>query len=293
MKKIPKMVSLELLASFVNFLIDRRSFKKSWVYQALQFIMGTSPRITALKDLQCELRQYLTPLVSLPIEPDRDSSNAYKRIRAPLERLLVKINEVGLTPSWFASYGVYRFPRALKVESRGKIKYYDVKNSALKRLGQGHRILLLQNTKWIIEMNFRAADLTGQFYGCIISALEDGSLRRLKICPVCKKFFVAKILPKVFCNKSCTRSFYDKKGTSRVQKSRRKKRYSEEKEIRSILSQMTSKNKEQWMEESYGQFDDIITGKKRVDSLTPRERRDFLESYKPEPKADRNIPAFR
>lgn len=148
MKKIPNMVSLDLLASFVNIPTDRRSYKKTGLYQALQFIMQRSLRITALKNLQCELRQYLTPLLSRPVELDRGSGSAYKRLQDPLEKLVRRINEVGLTPDWWVSDGVYLFPRALKVEVEGKeTKYYDVKNSSRKRLGQDHRILILHNTK--------------------------------------------------------------------------------------------------------------------------------------------------
>lgn len=163
-----------------------------------------------------------------------------------LERLLAKINRLNLRFRWYEESGrhehvVYE-PDPTKPFSK-ETGYPQPKpgterkkpNPALRLLGPERKILALQGEKFIVARHFSNAEsLRELLYGIIAESLENGTFARLRMCPECKKLFLAANLKRQFCKNRCKDNFHNK---SRLEcgyfsERRRKKRVEREQEQR-------------------------------------------------------------
>lgn len=130
-------------------------------------------------EIQDEIRTLLTPVVS-PVSPSH-----VDQCGRSLETLVRRINRLDFKFRWES------FP-AGHLRHRGKVL----------KVGQ---------TSWVVEERLAVADPSGRdIYADIASFLVSGEFSRLRLCPYCQKFFVAKQLRQKFCTHRCKDKFHNK-----------------------------------------------------------------------------------
>jgi len=68
---------------------------------------------------------------------------------------------------------------------------------------------------WNFKPGYNARDI---WYVGLAERLEDGDLHRLRLCPVCHKYFAAKDERQRFCNKPCKRKYDNRDAKFRVKR---------------------------------------------------------------------------
>jgi len=143
--------------------------------------------------------EWFQDLVLRDLLPVIESGQGPQNLQSAIFKLLSAINEKKLQPRWVIT------PAAIK-----------------KRLRYGERVIRLQNTRWVLSKVSFASDKFDAMYLDIISSLECGEFGKLRRCPECRAFFLAKNFKSKFCSPDCY-ARNDRKGAlNRVKNSRRK-----------------------------------------------------------------------
>jgi hypothetical protein len=129
------------------------------------------------------------------IEPGQDPQN----LQSALFKLISAINEKKLQPRWVIT------PAAIK-----------------KRWRPGERVIRIQNTRWVLSKVSFASDNFDAMYLDIISSLERGEFGKIRRCPECRIFFLAKNFTRKFCSPECYAQNDRKRALNRVKNSRKK-----------------------------------------------------------------------
>ena len=118
------------------------------------------------------------------------------------------------------------------VTAAGLLVRSQVPNPERVFLKGGSQLLRWHNGEFIITLQGVANkedNTRARLYSCIAQGLLSGTLPRIRRCPQCQVFFIAKEERQKFCKPSCGREFHDKgrdgddkvtRGTLRVKNSR-------------------------------------------------------------------------
>lgn len=94
---------------------------------------------------------------------------------------------------------------------------------ALNNLRFGERVLRIQGTRWIVSKVALAAGPREAIFLDVISSMENGDLGRLRRCPICEKFFIAKDFRQELCGSiQCKKS--RNRDTARIRVGRKRLR---------------------------------------------------------------------
>lgn len=97
---------------------------------------------------------------------------------------------------------------------------------SMRLLGPERKVLKLTGKKFIVCRQLSTFESFRElFYGAIVESLENGAFSRLRLCPTCKKFFLADVRTRFCPGTRCKDDFHSKTANERVKKFRlRKKR---------------------------------------------------------------------
>ena len=164
--------------------------------------------------LHDELMQDLRPLVE---------GKKTSEIKRDLDRLVEKINELGIKPYW----DTWPATKSLGGEFPS--------NPAYEKLGVGQRVLKFGKDKWIVTMNINLGDAPrGYFYGAIITAFQSGSFNYFKRCQWkdCRKFFLTPDLKRdTYCTPECGKAYDRADAAKRVKRKRKKDKRTAERQL--------------------------------------------------------------
>ncbi len=220
--------SLAVLADFLNFNFetgDPNELTNKSLYHTVEFMnwnLNSKEGIEEGKQLQSEILDDLIPIIPPAM------SNYPKESYELIDRLIHKINGMGLIPEWGLEPVGYRWvqvgdPEAAEFDlepidsSEAEDIYRD--------LGPGQRVLGLLGYKWVVNTKVslrNAPSLRHSLYWNIIDALENGELVWLRRCLNCWKFFVAEDLRQKYCTPECTKAADNEAAKKRVRKWRKK-----------------------------------------------------------------------
>lgn len=139
-----------------------------------------------MHNLQLEIRSMLLPLIQ-----------GETIDHAQLDRVLARINALCLITQW------QRFTSPIK---------------------PGQSKLRLHKERFFVTSYYYTRDLRQKLFSIIAATLEKNEFPRLKRCPVCSKFFVAKDPRGVFCSPKCKAMHDNKTGKDRVRRCRERKK---------------------------------------------------------------------
>ncbi|MBI3001862.1 MAG: hypothetical protein HYY46_25885 [Deltaproteobacteria bacterium] len=213
-----RLSDLELLAHFLNF--DFRSGNVRELTKVFQSSLAFAKFPTKLKgrQIQQKLRRDLLPVLDPP--DDLGLVDAY----GLLEKLVNKINQMGLTRKWAVEPVDYDFvdvsvdPRT--GDATGKtfdletIQGDEARQKLQDYLAPGQRPLEILGARWIISERaslIESSKLESYLYWTVIQALERGTLSNLKRCKQCKGWFNQKDARKEFCTQKCKYAFHNKR----------------------------------------------------------------------------------
>lgn len=218
---------LYYIARFLNLdieLLVKNGLKRNDPLQYLFYDHIAQPGfLESSKKIQKEMLELLIPIV-LPEPRHAPSVGGY------LEMLVARINKVGLKSRWTLEFGTHKL---LSYESQSQDPLEAIKgtekiipNTALRRLGPGHRIVGIRGTKWIVTRLFYNTDsLEENLYGILINSLEVGDFSRLRRCEECLQFYVAQDIRQKYCSRECRNTHHTKDTKRRVENFRARKRH--------------------------------------------------------------------
>jgi hypothetical protein len=231
-KHVPKLstaASLRQLALFLNFdfagpkVTAARQEWESLRHPLFQLLYRPKQqlKIEQVQRLQQELRQDL--LATVAPEPWQVGD-----LDAHLERLLEKINSLGLVSVW----DIEPFDRRW-LRRYGAVRWRANSDALkLKPIRSVERIVSVGGFRWLLKKQLPATSIRERLYRIIIDALEGQELSKLKRCEKCQKFFVAEDPREKLCSPQCKR-LYDREGAKRrMQRLRQRRRSAEAESLR-------------------------------------------------------------
>jgi len=143
--------------------------------------------------------EWFQNLVLHDLLPVIEPGQGPQTLQSALFKLISAINEKKLQPRWVIN------PAAIK-----------------RRLRYGERVIRIKNTRWVLSKVSFASDNFDAMYLDIISSLESGEVGKIRRCPECRVFFLAKNFTRKFCSPDCYARNDRKRALNRVKNSRKK-----------------------------------------------------------------------
>ncbi len=254
---------LNLLADFLNQDFETKSWERFLEHAdehatTIRSEFGNAEGIDKAKSVQFELKH----LLRVVVEGDPSERKA-KELGLPrtnlydeLFELVSTLNDLELKQTWQV------MPANKKAADIMGCKYVR------KRTRPGEPFLEIRGSKW--QMNSWSATWNSRewLFSVLGSALQNNELPRLKVCLLCKKYFVAEDLKRKFCTDECKVKFHNKSrlasGYFRKNRAMRKKRERRRQWTQDARDTASVKIFERFLKKAEGSVDDQMAVGKLV-----------------------------
>ena len=230
-KSVPGVIRRHYLGVLVEFLnLNFREVKKETLSVDLQIVLEFNRRedddaLTNLESVQAELIADLGPFTGVPAERFKtsDKINLTGQTYTQLRALVDKLNSMTMAVRFQILpgerdlvYDAYKLkPRARRPASVSPMQRWEkieirIKNPSLKLKNEEQGVFSRGLGAWIVKPDFQPTTYSsrGHFYAIVAESLQQGDLSKLRRCPYCRMFFIARDPRRIYCP-SHTRAFHD------------------------------------------------------------------------------------